>query len=138
MDILSELRKVYNQEWWHTVKLDREELDKYHAKMINKGNLLYVWDNGLVAYIEYWRINKEQLDQILVDDKWSAFNENTTTGDICYVANIWISPKYRGDRMLDRNLKNLFLCRNKNAKMIIWERHKKNKTMKLFTHIRRY
>jgi len=134
MDILSELREVYKQEWWHTVRISDEELDKYHTKLINQGNIIYIRDKHLIAYLEYWRITEAQLKEILQDETWSAYLNDVTIGDISYVANIWIHPDYRRNKLIDRGLKRIYIDRSKDCQKYVWQRNRIGKPMKLFTY----
>ena len=134
MDILAELREVYKQEWWHTVKIPDKELDKYHSKLLKQGNIFYIDRYTLVAYIEYWRITDGQLDEILINNSWSAYHNNITDGNISFVANIWIHPDYRGNKLIDNALKYMYIERSKGCKKLVWKRNRRGKPMKLFTY----
>lgn len=133
MDILSELRRVYKEEWWHRNRISDEELDLYHSRLISQDNLIYIWDNGLAAYIEFWKVNKNQMKEIIGNNRWSPIDNNVTSGDMAYVANIWVSPEYRGNKKFKVSLKNLFFHKA-NTKKLVWERNRLNQSLKLFTY----
>jgi len=134
-DIIKILGDVYySGEWWSENKLSREDLDKYHEKLLNDGNIIYLsFGNEFVGYIEFWRINYKQLGQIVCDKSWSAYCEDITSGNICYVNNIWICEKYRRDKEIDKSMKDMFFKANSNCEYFIWERmKKKSQTFKVF------
>jgi len=134
---VKDLQNAYKEEWWHTSRISDEELDKYNDKLLKSDNIIFLYEQGLIAYLEYWRITEKQLKEIMSNENWSAYNNNITDGNICFVANIWIDDYYRGNKEIDKTLKDMFLEKNKHCEKFIWKRNRLGKKMKLFTHMRR-
>ena len=131
MNILTELRKTYRKEWWHTKRLTTKEIDKYHRNLLAKDKIVYLWKDGLVGYVEFWFVTEQQLDEILHNDTWSPLDNDIMFGNICYGANLYIDEKYRGNKAVDKQLKRMFL-EKANGRDLVWTRNKLNKVTKLF------
>ena len=120
-------------ETWHKHKLSKELADRYHKNLIAKGNILtYIENNELLGYAEFWRINYEQFGRILCMEPFHAETENTTDGNIAYLANIWVSPEYRKG-ITFKALKMQFFAINYMCKHFVGERRtKKAQLVKVF------
>ena len=102
---------------WQTRLMPREDIVKYFHTMIERGNIIAEYtENELLGYVESWHINYEQFGRIICDTKnlFFTYNENTTNGNICYLANIWINPKCR-QGIVFKNLESEFFKRNNNC-----------------------
>lgn len=76
--------------------MGREEAYKYHEALIRDGNIITIQDGEFLAgYLEMWRITFCQFGRIICGEPFSATNENILNGQIAYVANTYIYPKYR-------------------------------------------
>ena len=95
--LIDQLNEVYyKEEWWQSHKETWCGITNYHQAMLDKGNLIvYVEDGILLGYCEFWRISFEQFGKLICHEKFIAPFENTTDGEICYVANAWIHPDHR-------------------------------------------
>lgn len=97
MNIPEQLSLIYLElEHWHKEKLTYEESLSYFDHMLNSGNIITVCDGDfVVGYVEFWRINYEQLGRLMCGEGLAAQAEDITTGNIAYVANIYILEHYR-------------------------------------------
>jgi len=73
-----------------------EEAVKYHMKLLDDGNIIYYEENGvLLGYVETWNITYEQFGKLICHAPFSAYLEDVKTGNIAYVANVWVRPDMR-------------------------------------------
>lgn len=84
------------QQPWQEQLMPRQDAINYFLKMIDRGNIISVVDNDeLLGYVEVWHITFEQFGRIICKAPFFTYDENTTDGNICYLANIWIAPERR-------------------------------------------
>jgi len=128
-------RVYFNEEGWHKAKLSEEEATKYFDNLLEKGNIIYYEEKGkLLGYVEFWRINYEQLGRILCHASFSSYLENVQTGNICYFANCWIDKDQRGKREVFKILKFKFFNKNGDSDYFIGQAlRKKHQPVKVFT-----
>ena len=134
VDITGQLVDIYlEKESYHERKLSREEAVKYFTRLLENNNILFYEHEGQVlGYVEFWRINYEQLGRIICKQPFSAYLEDITNGDICYLADIWIDPDYRDGKIL-KIFKLGFFQRNYNCKFFVGEPIAKHKnTVKIY------
>jgi hypothetical protein len=126
-NIIEQLNKIYyNEEYWHTSKLSEEEATKYHSKLLDKGNILLCQELGVVlGYVEVWRINFEQFGRLICKEKFSAYLEDVSKGNIAYVANVWVDPKFRNSSVI-KTLKLLFFKHNYMCEYFVGEALRKS------------
>jgi len=132
--IAEELTEIYlKNEWWHTKKLSKSEALKYHKALLDKGNILvYREDNELLGYVEFWNINFEQFGKLICKEPFSPLIQNVTDGNIAYLANTWINPKYRHTKVY-RILKMNFFTVNYHCEYFVGEAlRKKTQPVKVF------
>lgn len=96
-DFATQLIDIYYQyEDWHRSKLPREEAYKYFDKLLKTGNIqVYEQEGRILGYVEVWRINYAQFGRIICHERFSAMDEDISSGNICYLANTWIHPDFR-------------------------------------------
>lgn len=77
--------------------MSRPDAIYYFQEMILRGNILAEVNDkdGLLGYVEHWRINFDQFGRIICKAPFWTMEENTTDGNIAYLANIWIKSEYR-------------------------------------------
>ena len=121
-----ELTKIYhNYEWWHKKKLEPDVARKYFKKLIQQGNIIYYeFNNEILGYVEFWRIDFKQLGRIICHAPFCADGEDITSGDICYLANTWIHPDFRNGYVY-KVLKKEYFKRNGHCKFHIGETERK-------------
>lgn len=132
--IVQQLNDIYyNEEWWQSHNETVEGITLYHQTMIDKGNLLYIERDGkLLGYVEFWLINFEQFGKLVCHEHFSAIHEDTTTGNISYVANTWIAKDYRRSWVY-KSLRNLYYkCSNKCEYFVGNALRKKTQPIKVF------
>ena len=113
MTLIEQLNDVYyKEEWWQSHKETWCGITNYHQAMLDKGNLIvYVEDEKLLGYCEFWRINFEQFGRLVCHEDFIAPFEDTTSGKICYLANTWIDPLHRRTNVY-KELRNRFFKLN--------------------------
>lgn len=116
--IIDQLTEIYLiKEKWHKHKLSKEESDEYHERLLVQGNIItYVRNGELLGYLEFWRINFEQLGRVICNREFFVFEEDILNGNIAYIANMWINPEDRNGVIFDM-LSAMFLSRNKDAEL---------------------
>ena len=101
--IVEQIADVYSSggEWTHDKLLPFSRAIRYFSTMIKKGNILTYAEGGkLLGYGEFWRINFEQLGRLVCHASFIATEENTTSGNIAYLAGVWIDPQHRHKNVL--------------------------------------
>ena len=134
MTLVEQLIDIYYEsEWWNEKKLDRQEAWKYHDKLLRMGNIITVQDGDtLCGYGEYWRLSFEQFGRIICGEHFSAFNEDVQTGQIAYVANVYVKPEYRKGTTI-KLLRNRFYEINQLCTHFVGEaRRKRSEPVKVF------
>ena len=98
-DIPEQLTEIYlHKEWWVTEegKLTPEIAYKYYDKLYKQGNIIICeLDGEVLGYVEFWRINFEQFGRIICHTDFCGDSEDILSGNIGYVANVWIKPECR-------------------------------------------
>jgi ribosomal protein S18 acetylase RimI-like enzyme len=91
--------------------LSDEELAEYFKLIDERNNLVVECDQGgdIIGFIEFWRINYEQLGRIMVHGLIDARDEDTITGSICFFANTAIHPDFRKSEVGEFMKKKFFL-----------------------------
>ena len=111
--IIEQLVDIYfTYENWHTTKMEREQAIVYHTCMFDRNNIVpYIENNKVIGYVESWRINFEQFGRLVCHEVFNVDKENTTHGNIAYVANTWIHPEWRKS-YVSKTLRNSFFLNN--------------------------
>lgn len=134
MNIAQQLTEVYlTKEFWHKNKLSQEEADKYHERLLMQGNIItHITDGVLEGYLEFYRINYDQLGRIMCDIQLNH-TEDLLTGNIAFINRMWINPMLRNTEVFGL-LGNIFLNRNKDAHIFAtFQNHKKHKPFQKYT-----
>ena len=123
----------YNEEWWNENKMSEIEATKYHEKMLRDVNILcYLDGTELIGYVEFWRISFAQFGKIICKAPFSAYLQDVTSGNIAYVANVWIDKEWRGKKVY-KELKLKFLSVNFKCDYFVGEAlRKKTQPVKVF------
>ena len=132
--VLEELLRIYyEEENWHTIKLTPELAEKYHRTLLGLERLLYYSSgNKIYGYVESWLINYTQLGRIVCKDYFDPCAENTTSGNICYVANVWVD-KCPQKENIKKILKLRFFKQNYMCEYIVGDKiNKKCQPIKVF------
>lgn len=134
MNIIEQLTNIYlNKEFWHKNKLSESEANLYHERLLMQGNIItYIRDNELLGYLEYYRINFEQLGRIMCNYTL-AHNEDLLSGNIAFINRMWIREDYRNS-IPYITLSKEFLIKNKDANMFVAiQNHKKHKPFQIYS-----
>ena len=134
MTIIDQLVRIYEtEEPWHTTRLSREEAVKYHQKLYDDGCIIVYHELGVVlGYIEVWRLSFEQLGRCVCRHPFSAYLEDVKSGNIAYVANMWIDTKFRQGSVI-KILKHLFFSSYHDCEYYVGESmSKKSQPVKVF------
>lgn len=125
--IVESLTDTYlNKENWHKNKLSKEQSDEYHERLLVQGNILtYIKDGELVGYLEFWRINTEQLGRIVCGIPVYTDEEDILSGNISFINNMWINPDNRHSNVFEV-LACMFLSRNKDSEYFVAMRRLKH------------
>lgn len=132
--VLDELLRIYeNEENWHTTKLTPELARKYHETLLGLERILYYsYENQILAYVESWHINYTQLGRIVCKEYFDPCVEDIASGNICYVANVWVDKRFRKTEII-KELKLAFFRQNYACEYFIGERiSKKAQPIKVF------
>ena len=95
--VIEQLNRIYyEEETWIENKVSMEEIGKYHKIALERGNIFYaVKDENIVGYCETWRIDFDQLGKIVCNVKMDIDTEDTVSGNIAFVCNVWIHRDFR-------------------------------------------
>lgn len=119
--MINELTKIYLNETRFKTRLSEEEAEKYFRCLLDKGNIYTATKGGqLVGYIEYFKITEEQVKRIISGRGFHIGEEDITSGDICFVQDVWIDKNYRGKEIW-KELKNGLFERTKGCRLYIGE-----------------
>ena len=131
--MINQLVKIYfEHETWHKHLMPKEEAFKYHKRLLEKGNILTYTEKGrLLAYIEVWKLNKGQMDRLTRKEPFSGYLEDTTSGEIAYIANLWIREDVRVGHVI-KILKLMFFNHIKNCKFVTGIRTRRNNRLEIF------
>ena len=131
MTIIEQLVDIYQtKEYWHTRMLSREESVEYFVRMITQGNVVVFMDEDILAgYIEFYRITPEQWRRILNKEEFYAFDEDINTGEICYINAIFIHEEYRKTQTI-KFLKQLFFGLNSDCRYFVGIDNRHNKRIR--------
>lgn len=123
----------YREEWWQSHSMTREQAIRYHRKMIETGNLVYYEEDGKVlGYYEAWKLNYEQFGRIICHERFTADGEDVQSGNICYLANVWIDKNYRNSGVF-KVLMHIFYRQNYHCEYYVGEAlRKKHSPVKVF------
>lgn len=106
--------------------LSDDELEEYFHIVDKKGNLFIERDAGgrIIGFCEYWRINFEQFGRILCDGLIDARVEDTSSGQIAFVANVAVHPDWANGHLFTV-MKNRFFTRNYHCKYFCGDSRRK-------------
>ena len=132
--IIDQLVRIYEtEEPWHTTRMSHEEAVKYHQKLYDDGCIIVYHELGVVlGYIEVWRLSFEQLGRCVCRHPFSAYLEDVKSGNIAYVANVWVDEKFRRGSVM-KMIKHLFFAAHHDAEYFVGEAlRKKTQPVKAF------
>ncbi len=132
-NIVDQLVSVYlNKEPWHKNYLPKNIAERYFTKLYNNGNVLVELDNGkLAGYIEIWSVDFDQMRRILKNKAFHPEEEDISSGTICYISNMYVDEKYRGNgvvRRLKRKAEKLY----RRCEAVVLEEHKHDGRYRFF------
>lgn len=133
--IIRQLTDIYlNKENWHKSKLSKEESDLYHERLLVQGNILtYIVSGKLIGYLEFWRINFEQIGRLMCGHPIMIDKEDILNGNIAYINNMYIDLKHRNGEAFEM-LGAMFLSKNKDADFFVtFRRLKHNSPIQVYT-----
>lgn len=64
----------------------------------------------IIGLTEFWRINYEQLGRIVVHGSLDAREEDTTSGEIAFVANTMVHPEHKNQGIFESMKVKFFLA----------------------------
>lgn len=124
--LLTDLTLFHVQfETWHEQELTWDELVLYFKSCLDKNRLLYELDakGHVIAYCEYWCLDEARLGRIVLGEDYYPGHEDIETGDIIYIANLTVAPRYEQLGIL-RDFKQRILYRHPNARYFCGHRGK--------------
>ena len=126
-DIIYQLVDIYyKHEWWHKHTLNYEEAYKYHAHQFKNNNLfIYMEDEKVIGYCEYWRIDFEKWGRLVCGLDISPIEENVKEGIICSVQNVWINKEHRRGKVV-KSMEKEFFKRNHDAEYFVGQAERKS------------
>lgn len=132
MNILKEIKTVYKSNKSSFFPMGCNDIDGYVQTAIDKRLILVLGNaDGLTALVEMFRITKEQLERIEKGDFLLIDKEDVTSGDVFFVANLWIAKWLRNNikfhKVLYNNIvkrfgEHNFMGLRKNKKILRWDK----------------
>lgn len=117
MNLVDQLVEIYYaEEWWQKDKLTHQAAYYYHDTLLNKKNRIvpFLCNDVVLGYVESWRINFEQFGRLVCHAPFNAPEEDVETGNIAYVANVWVRKQERRGEVIrflkDEFVKQNFMC----------------------------
>lgn len=135
MNYIEQMTEVYlKEEYWHKNKLTKAQADQYHERLLIQGNILtYIKGDQLLGYVEFWRLDFDQLGRLVCKDSIITDVEDILNGPIAYVNNMWISKGERHGEAFEI-LGSMFLSKNSDAEYFVAFRQvKKNQPIKVYS-----
>jgi len=132
--LIAELVRLYiDKLTHHKTKLSEEEALRYYTYVTSRGCIYtYVQGGNILGFVETWRLSFEQFGRLICVAPFNIYDEDITTGPLCYVADTWIDPKHRNTEVV-KNLKEQFFQRNIDAEFFCGEAlRKKTQPVKVF------
>lgn len=130
--MVTQLTRIYLEEIkWPEKKLSETEARKYFKMLLERGNIVtHSTDKeGVVGYLEWVCVNASQAERLARGDKFHIGQEDITSGEYCFINDLWISPSYRGK--IGRILKNKLFEKTPHCKYYLGHKIKSNKQMTL-------
>lgn len=133
MTIVGQLNKIYfEEEWWQSHKETLAGITNYHQTMIDKQNLICYVENGeILGYYEIWKVNWKQLKSILKNKTFIAPFEDTLSGNICYLANLWVKKDCRKNYVF-KKLKRIFNIHTESCDYFVGNETKNNNRLRFY------
>lgn len=76
--------------------MDDAHLRSYLWQLIDRGNIFWACDGDkVVGVCETWRVDYDLLGRMVCKQAVVVDAEDTESGNIAYVCNVWIHPDYR-------------------------------------------
>ena len=124
MNLIKELVKIYRFKSHHVTPLTKKQSTKYFTRALKDGSIYYkVFKKRIIAYVEVWRLSFRQLEKLTLKT-FDYYNEDICSGDICYVADLYIDPDFRHTGMIREMKKELF---DTDFRMIAGKEAKRNR-----------
>ena len=92
------LDTYFNKEDWHEERLSKESAKIFYQRQLDEKNIVFLKSSNkeeILGYLEIRWLDKEQLDRIINQKEFNAFNENLTDGDFVFVSSAYIEPEQR-------------------------------------------
>ena len=115
----------YKYEGWSDDQLDEKDILEYFERIIELGNIVYFTDysGDLCGYVDYWRLDFDQLGRFLCRAGFSSREEDIVNGPVAFCVSVVIKPEFRKGEVI-KYLKTEFVKRNFNAEYFVGERQK--------------
>jgi hypothetical protein len=135
--VVQQLNDIYDKfEPWHHNRESLAGITNYHNEQIDKGNIRVYIENGeVLGYFEIWKIEPHQLERILNNESFIAPFEDTTHGNIAYLANLWIVNNDRKFRVM-KQLRKLFFEQTKDCIGWVGQETKRKNRLRIFMNKR--
>lgn len=86
--------------WWVTEHTPKDNLRSYIWQLIERGNLFWAVENGIVVGIcETWKIDFNTLGKMVCKIDMPIEKIDTMNGNIAFVVNVWIDMDKRNGRV---------------------------------------
>ncbi len=92
------LMDYYGPHYYSVNRLTKDQAICYFGKLLEDDNIVYLTRDGqLTAWMETWYITEEQMKRVVNYDKFLPENEDIKSGDIAFIADLYINPSVRGN-----------------------------------------
>lgn len=143
MGIIEQLIQFHRSEKWHSKELSDADLTHYFESVLAKGRIILCYgdEDKVLGYVESWRITREGLAKLILNEPFLPDQEEIQNGKICYFANCSILPDYIKSEVA-KNLKIKFFKQNFSCEYFVGhslrKRHKPLTILKRSEAIKRY
>lgn len=94
---VEQIIEIYQKNfWWRKDGMDESHLRGYLWLLIDRGNIFWAVDGEkVIGVCETWCVDYDLLGRIVCKQDVIVDAEDTESGNIALVSNVWIDPEYR-------------------------------------------
>lgn len=126
------LTDYYSPHYYSVNRVEKRQAVDYFELMLKNNNIVYLTkDDKLTAWMETWYVNEEQMGRIVRYEYFTPEEEDVKSGDIAFIADLFINSTVRG------NIRTIFKLKKlaeavKMPRVILLEEFKNQQKFKTF------
>lgn len=128
-DTREQICEIYDSKefWWREKSMERKYLRGYITVLMDRGNLFWACDESgkVIGLCETWRIDYDLLGRLVCKTPVIIDAEDTESGNIACVMNVWIDSECRRSRVY-KKMRNEWYRRHKDCEYYCGNAIRKN------------